>query len=258
MAGLHGRKTRVLLDGVDLSCFMRQADLSLEKDVAEATAFCDGVRSYVPGFPNARASIQGYYDESAAGPLYQILPAYASDDLVKFVRMPNGYAVGSMSSAFSGYVTNFSRSAAVADIQSLALDSQVTGEVFEMVNLLNFDSETLGGTAPTSRNVTRSTALPAPYNGTYSGMLYLMVKNTGTGAATFQVGHGADSTAAGADTTITSGSLAVGQTFVGTAGTFGSPITVGAVVQVRVSGSPGVPIKVYAGMVNTSISLLRR
>lgn len=258
MAGLHGRRTRVLLDGVDLSCHLRQADLSLEKDVAESTAFCDGVRAYQPGFANARASIQGYYDEAANGPLYSILPAYAADDLVRFVRMPNGYGVGSMCSAFEGFVTNFSRSAAVSDIQALALDSQVSGEVLEMVTLINFDTEPLGGTAPTSRNVVRSSALPAPYNSTFSGMLYLMVKNTGSGAATFEVGHGSDGSAATNNTTITSGSLAPGDIFVGTAGTFGQPISVGATVQARVTGSPGVPVNVYVGMVNTAISLLRR
>jgi hypothetical protein len=58
----HGKNTTVMLDGLSLSPYFRQADVALEADTADTTAFQSAWKTAIAGANRSKADLQGMYD----------------------------------------------------------------------------------------------------------------------------------------------------------------------------------------------------
>lgn len=264
MARVHGRKARVIWEGVDLSCFLTDAGVDMQKPTADGAAFCNGVAEVETGIPSASATITGFYDDSANGPLYTVLPRFAQDLPARVVIESAGHNRGRMATAFQGPVTQFGRPKQVGQLQTVNSGVAASGELYEMINLYSFGQagSVITNTAGTDKLVVDRTTLPAPYNTTtYNGLLYVMVRNTSTAAKTFTIKSGTDSGMVTTPTThITSPSIAVGETWVAIVGTAANLAAVKQYVEFSSSAvaEVGTTIAPYVGLVNPEISMLNR
>src|SRR5690606_36914504 len=132
---LHGRTTRVIGEGIDLSGYLRDAGVQLQAGTLDATPFNAGVKAYVEDFPDARASVAGFYDTSAKGAFRTLAPRFGKGNHARFVVCPEGFARGRISVGYAGIITSFNQPRSVSEIQALQMDTQIIGEVYEMVNL---------------------------------------------------------------------------------------------------------------------------
>lgn len=62
MPFLHGKGTSVILDAVNLSPFLNQADVQYDADTGETTTFQATWKSFLAGAGQAKADLAGYYD----------------------------------------------------------------------------------------------------------------------------------------------------------------------------------------------------
>ena len=65
MATKHGKGVAVLINGLLLSAYFNNADISRTCDTAEDTAFQDTFKSYIPGLHDGSISLSGMWDAAA-------------------------------------------------------------------------------------------------------------------------------------------------------------------------------------------------
>ncbi len=58
----HGKNTSVLLDAINLSPYLNQADVALDVDTAETTTFQATWKSFLAGQDGAKVDLAGFYD----------------------------------------------------------------------------------------------------------------------------------------------------------------------------------------------------
>lgn len=123
MPSAHGRKTRVYLNGYDLTGFYRKAESELTREVAESTVFGLDDKTYLPGLRDATASLEGLYDGQIDG-IAEVLHAALSADPTILVLCPQGDALGNVAHGLSTLATKYSLDASKDDIVTLANEVQ--------------------------------------------------------------------------------------------------------------------------------------
>lgn len=164
MAQVHGKSTRVLLNGYDLSGILHTAGGSIAVDTAEATVFTSPAKEYQPGLPDGTLSFEGYldFDPDGVGALISLEQRVASWLGSKGVALmyPGGVdAVGSPGRACQFYQSTHDLESAIDGKAALSIELQATGGVSPVVSLANLvartstangtnhDSSIVGGTA---------------------------------------------------------------------------------------------------------------
>lgn len=225
----HGRSTRIILDGSNLSCYLREASLSTEMPTSDATAFCDSIQQFVTGLPNMTATLSGMFDTSDAG-LDTIIATKFGDEgssgYLNVVLANEGLQLGRRARGFSGIITSYNLQNTVTDLVSAQMNMQGVGELYVMTNVLDFNAVFAAGASAQQagefdRQVNGAGTKLANANSFY---LYVHARNAGTNAVTVQM-----------QTRATSGGATTG---------LGTAVTVPAAV----GGVPGV----FAGLVPVS------
>lgn len=201
----HGRQTRVFADGIDLSCYLKEASVSSTIDTPETTAFCDTIKQWVNGLPDYSASLSGMFEATATtgqeqGSDTTLFAKFGKETPLKVVLMNEGSQAGRRSRIFGGIITSYNVQNTVADMVALNMDMKITGQLYIAQNLNRMDVDELaeGTSSPHSLFVAdRQTIFgtSSPYGAaTYNGRVYLMVKNTTAGSITLTVEDSADNT----------------------------------------------------------------
>src|SRR5436190_22114989 len=120
----HGRLTRVLADGLNLSAYLKEASISMTMDVPEATAFSDALKQWVTGLPDASATLSGMFDATETTGLDSVLMARFGkpDTYMQLVVANEGLSVntiGRPARAFQGILASYNRQNTAADLVSL-------------------------------------------------------------------------------------------------------------------------------------------
>lgn len=123
MAAVHGRKTRVYINGYDLTGFYRKAESELTREVAESTVFNQDDKTYLPGLRDATASLEGLYDGAVDG-IAEVLHAALSADPTLLVICPQGDALGNVAHGLSTLATKYALDASKDDIVTLSNEVQ--------------------------------------------------------------------------------------------------------------------------------------
>lgn len=266
---IHGRNTRVLLEGQDMSCQMRDASISLSTETVDVTAFCNSLKAYLTGLPDGRMSLSGFLDAGTTAGDYSILmPKFATGSRINFVVLPGGHNTMGLALAAQGIISSIQFSQQISDVQAMAMEVQLTGELYSMRTIQPITSS-ITGVAANARVQTDRVAgsvWETPYDsiGYTSGMVYYMFYNRQTVARTFTVYTSGTSIANGTTpsggTSLASSSVAAGASVSGVAGTANTPVAVSRYVSGYVTNPGGTTETNYAylGLVDLSQSLLNR
>ena len=268
---VHGRNTRVLLEGQDMSCQMRDASISLSTETVDVTAFCNSLKAYLTGLPDGRMSLSGFLDAGTTAGDYSILmPKFVIGSRINFVVLPGGHNPMGLALAAQGIISSMQFSQQLSDVQAMSMEVQLTGELYSMRTLIPItDDITHTGSDNHRAQVDRSTAMEAPYTDTTytSGMVYYMYYNAQTASRTLDIWTTANTTTngtlpvAGAGITkLATATVAAGASVSGVAGSANSPVAVNKFVSAYIKTTPGADEMnhAYVGLVDTTQSLLNR
>lgn len=67
MPKIHGRQSRVYINGSDVSGYLNNTDAANQVDIAEVSAFGDTDKSYVIGLRTGTLRLAGFFDDTAGG-----------------------------------------------------------------------------------------------------------------------------------------------------------------------------------------------
>jgi hypothetical protein len=127
MAFVHGRDAVVTLNAVDLSTFTNKVEFSREAEAHDTTAFGKDSKTYAGGLRDAKVSMEGTYDNGAAGPEAIIQPLLGST--VAFIYKPEGAGSGLPIRTVNVVVTSYKESTEVANMIKWTCELQCSDDV---------------------------------------------------------------------------------------------------------------------------------
>lgn len=125
----HGKDAEVEVGGIDLSQWARNVQLPREADTHDVTTYGNnnGGHRYRGGLTDGSSTIQGIYDDDAAGPQAVLEPLLGTTTTV--VYRPEGSGAGLLEKTFSAVVSKYEETVPVADMITWQLELQVDGPV---------------------------------------------------------------------------------------------------------------------------------
>lgn len=130
MAFRHGRNAQFFIGSTELTAYLDAADQSIDQDMSETTVFGQNYKTYIAGLLNGSLSLSGSYDGTAStGPIAVLRAVQTGGTAWAMKYFPGGSASGQIQDSFSGFVSNVSYSAAVADKVSFSATVQASGTV---------------------------------------------------------------------------------------------------------------------------------
>ena len=272
---VHGRNTRVLLEGQDMSCQMRDASISLSTETVDVTAFCNSLKAYLTGLPDGRMSLSGFLDAGTTAGDYSILmPKFVIGSRINFVVLPGGHNPMGLAMAGQGIISSMQFSQQLSDVQAMSMEVQLTGELYSMRTIQPITTEiTAAGTtfhrAVTDRVLSSTWETPYDSASYTTGMVYYMYYNRQTATRTFDLWtatttaalpSGSTPTASGSTVVkLATNTVTAGAAVSGVAGTANSPVVVNRAVASYINAASANEVNyTYLGLVDLSQSLLNR
>lgn len=126
MAFIHGKGATVTVNSVALTAFSNSIEFSREGESHEVTAFGATAKAYQSGLKDATITLEGIYDDGAAGPEATFKPLVGGSS-VAFVYRPEGAGSGKPEVTGSVIVTKYDESVPVGDMISWSVELQCTG-----------------------------------------------------------------------------------------------------------------------------------
>jgi hypothetical protein len=127
MAFVHGKKTVIKLNAVDISAFCNTSTFTRSADSHDVTTFGQDNHVYLGGLGDGTSSIGGIYDNGATGPRDVIEPLIGT--VVTLVRQPEGAGSGLPQDSVQVLVQNFVETSPVADMVTWTAELQLSGAV---------------------------------------------------------------------------------------------------------------------------------
>lgn len=143
--GVHGRHTKVLANGVDLSRYLTEASMSGGYDQTESTTFGQGTQSFVTGLRNGgEGSIGGNVEEPGEKVLRRFLrDAGGRDDNI--LSLSFGDEVGALGVGARCGLSTQEFSSAPADLTTVSIGVQGNRGVDDLVMLHALTEESVTG-----------------------------------------------------------------------------------------------------------------
>lgn len=182
----HGKATRILVEGADLSAYFKEYTAANRMDTAETSAFGTNTKTYVQGMSDSTLTLSGYFD-GTVGAVDEILEANigSTQNTVVTVAPDGRFVLGARVVAGQSIETDYSVVGGVGGVVETSAVFQANGTIRNGVSLHDLVAE-IGGI--TGGSVDQGIGL-ATVNG---GVLTVHV--TSGGAATFTVQTSADNT----------------------------------------------------------------
>jgi hypothetical protein len=186
MAFVHGKSSRVILDAVAFSGFLRGFEAGSEREMADSTVLTDSGHRYVPGLDTGTVSFDGLFDNTVtAGSQDATLDAAHGAAAASVISLaPDGFALGNRVKSCEARENNYTYASPVADVVSFQASWQSEGIVDSGVSLHDLTSVSATGNG-TSVDNTASSA-----NGAV-GALHVTA-NTRDGSTTIKIQDSAD------------------------------------------------------------------
>lgn len=137
MAFSHGKGAAFALDNAvgtltDISTFLDEVSFPSSIETGETTTFQSpgSAKTYVPGLRDATFSLSGKLDPTLDALVEGVITAQAAGSAAAdFEYGPAGSASGAVKYSGAAWVTGYDISAPVADVVTVSIDLQVTGQV---------------------------------------------------------------------------------------------------------------------------------
>lgn len=129
MAFVHGRSSRLLLDDVALSGYLRGWEVANEVELADTTVEGDEGHRFTPGLINGSLSLDGVWDSTAAagGQDETLDSARQASAASVITAAPDGLALGKRVLSADARESSYSVASPVADAVTLAASWQAEG-----------------------------------------------------------------------------------------------------------------------------------
>ncbi len=135
MAFIHGKNTKVLANGFDLSAFFKSATMSGEAETAETTTFGQSSKAYISGLKDATVSLEGLYDGAASG-VDPILHAALGNQVHSIITLyPEGDAEGKFGYGFKCIETSYEVDSPLDDVTGISAEFQSSSGMERVVSL---------------------------------------------------------------------------------------------------------------------------
>lgn len=126
---IHGKKTVVLLGGVELTLYSNNSQLEFNPDNHDTTTYGKDAHVFNAGLLNGTATVSGFYDSTKlTGPRGLILPLLGVTD-VPFIHRPEGTGAGLPQDVVNTVISKYTQTHPVADMITWAVDLQFSDTV---------------------------------------------------------------------------------------------------------------------------------
>lgn len=123
MATSHGKKTVVILNGVNLSQYTNTSTVEITPDMHDVTTYGSDWHLFVGGLLTGNFTLGGFYDTTAVtGPRAVMLPLVGQT--VTFIHRPEGTGSGLPQDSCSVVVGKYTQTHPTADMVTWALELQ--------------------------------------------------------------------------------------------------------------------------------------
>lgn len=130
MAGIHGKGTKVLMDGWDMSRWLNSIETPVTVDTAETTVFnSSGTKTYITGNADATIIAEGFWAASssdAAGVEADLVSALSSSALNVWTYWPEGTSTGRAGSGVTSIETGYTVTSPVDGTIDISIEGQVS------------------------------------------------------------------------------------------------------------------------------------
>jgi len=190
MAFVHGKDSRLLLDDLALSGYLKGWEHGTEREMADVTIEGDGGHKFLPGLDNGSLSLDGVFDNTAAadGQDEVLDTARGASSASVITAAPEGFAVGKRVIPISARESTYAVSSPVGDAVTFAASWMAEGQVDVGVALHDLTAETATGNGASVDNAASSA------NGGVANLHVTAVSGT-TPSATVKVQHSTDNSA---------------------------------------------------------------
>ncbi len=189
MAKIHGKFTRIYINGVDLSTFLNSAETDVAIDTAESSAFGQEDKTYVQGQKTATHRLQGHYDDTPGATgidtFLDSLIDISTTPILAIVRNDVIDARGDAGAADE--MTSYNKTSPVAGVVGVSVDFQVSGGYDPIISV--FAKAELQTSAPGGTTLAFNNPATALTNGAV-GHLHCFAAPTGSPVVKIQ--HSAD------------------------------------------------------------------
>ena len=207
----HGRGTKVLVGGYDLTSMFREAQIQRSMDTAETTAFGSTVKSYVPGMIDANVSLSGMFSAGASDVdpvLNNIFGSSTTSPVTVMYDNPgtgSGMVAGQRSNLGEGYESSYGVSGSVGDMVAISAEVKPTLGFIGGWSLQDITSQTPGTANGTTVDLDNGMGLTWPLTTAKFFANIHVTANTlsGAGNIAMVIEHSAASNMSGAATILT-------------------------------------------------------
>ncbi|GIF71907.1 hypothetical protein [Asanoa siamensis] len=127
MGWVHGKKTVLILNGVDISAYCNTSEFERNADKHDTTTYGKDDHEYDGGLGDGAASCGGLYDNTAAGPRDTIEPLVGTK--VTLVRRPEGTGAGLPQDSVTVLIEKYVETSPVAEYVAWSCTMQPSGAV---------------------------------------------------------------------------------------------------------------------------------
>ena len=176
---IHGKGSKVFVNGKHLSAYFDSFDLQLSADTAEKSAFQDTAKGYVGGMTGATLSLNGFFDEAATAADKILADAIATRSV--WCVFPDGDAITKSGYGIDGSNNSHQVMSTKDDCARIAAACQSDVGADRIVSILALGSKTSSGSGTVNNNGGAST----------DGAAYLQAISV-TGSVAVKIEHSAD------------------------------------------------------------------
>lgn len=130
MSRVHGKKTVVEVNSVDISAHCNTSELNASTDTHDTTGYGADAHEFDPGLTNGTFSCGGNYDNDVStGPRNVLQPLKGDAAKVPVMRQVEGAGTGLPQDDFTAIMTSYVETAPVAGMVTWRADFQISGDV---------------------------------------------------------------------------------------------------------------------------------
>lgn len=128
MAFVHGKAAEITVNSVALSTFCETADLNIDIDTSDTSAFGSSWKSALAGMAGATLELTGYFDPTTTTGPASALTALIGAAPFAVIYEPGGAAVN-QSRTFNAILASYKESATTGNVVTFSAGLQVTGAI---------------------------------------------------------------------------------------------------------------------------------
>jgi hypothetical protein len=181
MAFLHGKCTKVYLNGYDLTGYLSKIETGVTVDTADVTTFCNTAKKYIPGPVDSTLMAEGLYD-GATGAVDDIINTALGAEYGLWSWYFGGDTAGNIGYGAKTINNEYNIMSTIDDAVRTTIGGQVSEGRERLISLLALGQKTSTGS---------STAIDNGADTTNGGSAYLHVTDV-TGTVSVKIEHSQD------------------------------------------------------------------